>query len=95
MLVVWKRESYIEILYKSSPGKWQRSVCKTPNERDKMLPTQIVGNMGTLNSVSIRIESKTYRALVDMRSEVSVISSRIYESFRPRLEHQKKDVKFW
>ena len=28
-----------------------------------------------------------------MRVEVSVISSRIYESFRPRLELQRKDVK--
>ena len=76
--------------YTETPGNGR---SETPNERDEMVPTHIVGNMGAPNSASIRIEGRTYSALVDSGAVVSVISSRIYESFRPRLELQKKDVK--
>ena len=58
-----------------------------------MVPTHIVGSMGAPNSVTVRIGGRRHRALVDTGAEVSVISYRIYESFRPRPELQKKDVK--
>ena len=49
--------------------------------------------MGAPNSVLIKIECRTYRALVDKGAEVSVISSRVFKKLRPRLELQKKDIK--
>ena len=64
-----------------------------PNERNKNVPTHIIGIMGASNSVSIKIERRTYRALVDMGAEVSVIRSRVFKKLRLELELQKKDIK--
>ena len=41
--------------------------------------------MGALNSVSIKIERRTYRALVDTGAEVSVINSRVLKNCDPDL----------
>ena len=54
-----------------------------------MVSTHIVGNMDALNSFSLRIEDRTYRALVNTRPEISAINCRIYDSFQPRLELQR------
>lgn len=56
--------------------KWQGSVHRIPNEWNKMIPMHIVGNMDVPNSISIKIEDRSYGALVDTGAEVSVISSR-------------------
>lgn len=49
--------------------------------------------MGAPNSISVRIERRPYRALVDTGAEVSVISCRVFKKMRPGLELQKRDIK--
>ena len=76
----------------ASPGKRRTSVRKVPGERTENVPTHIVGDMGSPNSVSIKLGRRTYRALVDTGAEVSVMSDRVYRSLRPIPELQKRKV---
>ena len=87
------KESYIQRFCPNQALGNGRNPFVRPNERNKRVSTHIVGNMGALNSVSIRIERRTYWALEYTGAGASVIGSGIYDSFRPRLELQMKDIK--
>lgn len=63
-----------------------------PNERNKIVLMHIFGNMGVSNSVSIKIEGRIYRPLVDIGVKLSVINSRVYKAFQPGPELQRKSI---
>ena len=78
MLALWKRESYTEILYKSSSWKRPESVRETPNEWDKMVPTHIVGNMGAPNWRNFDTEQQSwFSAAYQQSCFVSLPSSEV------------------
>ena len=69
-------------------GKWNSTVRWGPSGQKCSLPTYMIGNMGSPNSVTISLVSTTYKALTDTGAEVSVINSRVLKP-RPELTNKK------
>ena len=74
-------------------GKWSTSSRSEPRKRTKnAAPIYVLGSQGSPNTISIRIGSRFFRALVDTGAEFSVAHSRVFKSIKPRPDLFRKSI---
>ena len=93
LLGLWWCRPHTKILQTASVGKRISPVRKMPSGRETDAPIYVIGTMGSPNSITIRLGSRNFRALVDTGAEVSVISTKLYRSLHPRPVLEKKDIR--